>query len=350
MSDLGIVAIGRNEGERLRRCLDSVVGRGLHRGLRRFGLDATAASSWRGRWGRRSSSSTSRSRSRRPGRATPASSGCNELDPRYRIRPVRRRRLRAGGRAGWTAPAQCSRRGPTSPWSSVGVASDIAIRRSTTAWPTSSGTSPIGEAKACGGDAMIRIAGLPPRRRLQPVDHRRRGRRALPADPRGRVEGPPHRRRDDPARHRHDPVRANGGGVPCAAGMPTPKARHATAAPPSATSSARCAARSSGGSACPARRSAWPGRLGARASPCWRATWSCSGGPNVTIDCAGAGPRRTPGSTPRPASLAKFPMWSASCKVLVAAHPRQAGPDHRIPRGQTAAAAAPQPRARPEHL
>lgn len=29
MSDLGVVAIGRNEGERLRRCLDSVVGRGL---------------------------------------------------------------------------------------------------------------------------------------------------------------------------------------------------------------------------------------------------------------------------------------------------------------------------------
>jgi GT2 family glycosyltransferase len=29
MSDLGVVAIGRNEGERLRRCLDSLVGRGL---------------------------------------------------------------------------------------------------------------------------------------------------------------------------------------------------------------------------------------------------------------------------------------------------------------------------------
>ena len=29
MSDLGIVTIGRNEGERLRRCLDSLVGRGL---------------------------------------------------------------------------------------------------------------------------------------------------------------------------------------------------------------------------------------------------------------------------------------------------------------------------------
>ena len=29
MSDLGVVAIGRNEGERLRRCLKSVVGRGL---------------------------------------------------------------------------------------------------------------------------------------------------------------------------------------------------------------------------------------------------------------------------------------------------------------------------------
>ena len=28
MSDLGIVIIGRNEGERLRRCLASVVGRG----------------------------------------------------------------------------------------------------------------------------------------------------------------------------------------------------------------------------------------------------------------------------------------------------------------------------------
>ena len=29
MSDLGVVAIGRNEGERLRCCLNSVVGRGL---------------------------------------------------------------------------------------------------------------------------------------------------------------------------------------------------------------------------------------------------------------------------------------------------------------------------------
>ena len=29
MSDIGIVAIGRNEGERLRRCLNSVIGRGL---------------------------------------------------------------------------------------------------------------------------------------------------------------------------------------------------------------------------------------------------------------------------------------------------------------------------------
>jgi hypothetical protein len=29
MSDLGVVAIGRNEGERLRRCLDSQVGRDL---------------------------------------------------------------------------------------------------------------------------------------------------------------------------------------------------------------------------------------------------------------------------------------------------------------------------------
>ena len=57
--------------------------------------------------------------------------------------------------AGWTGPARCSRGGPTSPWSSGGAASDIATRRSTTDWPTSSGTSPIGEVKACGGDAMI---------------------------------------------------------------------------------------------------------------------------------------------------------------------------------------------------
>ena len=28
MNDLGVVAIGRNEGERLRRCLNSVIGRG----------------------------------------------------------------------------------------------------------------------------------------------------------------------------------------------------------------------------------------------------------------------------------------------------------------------------------
>ena len=37
MSDLGIVTIGRNEGERLRRCLNSVAGAAC-RGLRGFGL------------------------------------------------------------------------------------------------------------------------------------------------------------------------------------------------------------------------------------------------------------------------------------------------------------------------
>ena len=39
MNQVGIVAIGRNEGERLRRCLDSVVGRGPHGHLCGFRLD-----------------------------------------------------------------------------------------------------------------------------------------------------------------------------------------------------------------------------------------------------------------------------------------------------------------------
>ena len=29
VSEIGVIAIGRNEGERLRRCLDSVVGKGF---------------------------------------------------------------------------------------------------------------------------------------------------------------------------------------------------------------------------------------------------------------------------------------------------------------------------------
>ena len=56
---------------------------------------------------------------------------------------------------------------------------------------------------------------------------------------------------------------------------------------------------------------AWPTR-GAEPGPARWATCSCSGGPNATIDGFAAGPRRTLGSTRRSASWPSSPRWSAS--------------------------------------
>ena len=39
LADVAVIAIGRNEGERLRRCLESVAGRGAAGGVRRLRLD-----------------------------------------------------------------------------------------------------------------------------------------------------------------------------------------------------------------------------------------------------------------------------------------------------------------------
>ena len=86
--------------------------------------------------------------------------------------------------------------------------------------------------------------GVPPCRWLQPVDYCRRGRRALPANPRPGVESPAHRRRDDPARHGDDPVHAMVEACHTLRARLRRRCGTATAAPQSAISSARCAARS----------------------------------------------------------------------------------------------------------
>ena len=139
MSNLGIVTIGRNEGDRLRRCLDSLVGRGLPvvyvdsnstdgsvELARSLGVSVVELDLSR---------PFTAARARNEGfRTAPADR------PGGRIRPDRGWRLRGGTPAGSTVPVRCSRRGPTSPWSSDGVASDSPIRRSTTAWQTWSGT------------------------------------------------------------------------------------------------------------------------------------------------------------------------------------------------------------------
>ena len=158
MNDIGVVAIGRNEGERLRRCLASVVGRGMPGRLRRFGFD------------------------RRQRRRSPESMGAEvvELDMSHRRSPPPGRATRAFERLacslrrreyvqfvdgdcevvdGWIEPRRSGARRPPRRRSRLRPAARAIspTLRSTTAWPTWSGTRPIGEAKSCGGDAMMRV-------------------------------------------------------------------------------------------------------------------------------------------------------------------------------------------------
>ena len=139
MSDLGIVAIGRNEGERLRRCLESLVGRGLP-------IVYVNGNSTDG------SVELAQSMGVEVVREDPTRSNCaatarNEgferllqVAPDVRFVHVRRRRLRGGQRLAGPGPPVTSRRTPASRWSPAVAASGTPSGRSTTAWRTSSGT------------------------------------------------------------------------------------------------------------------------------------------------------------------------------------------------------------------
>ena len=159
MSQLGIVAIGRNEGERLRRCLESVVGPG--RAVVYVDSGSTDGSvELARRWARRSSSSISRSRSPPPGRATPASRGSagRARTSSWSSSSTATARWRP---AGWTAPRRVRRA------ARLAVVAGRRRERSSRAsiynrladleWDT-----PIGEAEACGGDALSASRRLPP--------------------------------------------------------------------------------------------------------------------------------------------------------------------------------------------
>ena len=105
MSDMGIVTIGRNEGERLRRCLDSLVGRGLPWSTS-IPTRPTAVSSWRAPWAWKWSSWTCRYRSRRASSPQRGFRAAAADRSGYSFCSVRRRRLRDCRRAGWTAARQ----------------------------------------------------------------------------------------------------------------------------------------------------------------------------------------------------------------------------------------------------
>ena len=188
MSDVGVVAIGRNEGERLRRCLESLDGHGADGRLCRFGLDrrqrrAGAIPEHRGgrsghvhtihgRQGAEcglrtavgrstrvcASSSSSTAIAKSPTAGSSGRGGELERQPRAAVVfGLRRERF----------PEQ-----------------SIYNRMADIEW-----NMPMrgadGTAQACGGDAMIRAEAFRSVGGYDPIGARRRGARALPAAPGG---------------------------------------------------------------------------------------------------------------------------------------------------------------------
>ena len=155
MSRLGIVAIGRNEGERLRRCLESLVGLG-------HAVVYVDSGSTDGSVGLARSLGAevveldlsvpfTAARARNAGferleRVAPGVEMVQFVDGDCEVA------------AGWLerAPTRCSRDGPTSPSSPAAAASAIATRRIYNRLADLEWDTPIGEAAACGGDAMFR--------------------------------------------------------------------------------------------------------------------------------------------------------------------------------------------------
>ena len=189
MNDVGVVAIGRNEGERLRRCLDSLGGPGRRRRLRRLGLDRRQrrAGPVDGRRGGRARHVPAVLGGAGPG--TRASSGSSEIAPGVRyvqfldgdceVADGWLDRARRELEARPEAAVVCGRRREMFPEHS------IYNRLADLEWDT-----PIGEAVACGGDSMIRAEAFEAVGGFDPTAAGRRGARALPAAPRrpaGRV-------------------------------------------------------------------------------------------------------------------------------------------------------------------
>ena len=265
MSQLGIVTIGRNEGDRLRRCLCSVVGHDLPvvyvdsnstdgsvelaRSLGAEVVKLDQSRSFTAAW--RRNAGFERLRQIAPGieYVQVVDGDCEVV-------------------SGWLAsPWQFSKKGPTSLSSSAGAG---ALSRSDDLQPR--GRSRVG--RPCGRSQSVRRRchdprrGVSPCRRLRSIDHRGRGARVLPADPGPRVESCAYRRQHDAARHGHDPVYA----VVEARGAVRARLRRRGSTlrpyPPSVITSARREARSFGDFFCPSSPSAWPGRPMARASCC----------------------------------------------------------------------------------
>ena len=203
MSALGLVAIGRNEGEQMRRCLESVMGRGLvivyvDSGsvdgsvelARSLGADVVELDL---------------------SRPFTAARARNEGFERLcQIAPqVRFVQFVDGDCAvanGWLEKA----RGVLEKKPDVGVVcgrrrerfpdQTVYNRLADLEWD-----SPVGESKACGGDAMMRFERSAKSAVITPR-YRGRGRRGLPAYPASGLEGVANRRRHDFPRHGDDSI------------------------------------------------------------------------------------------------------------------------------------------------
>ena len=176
-----IVAIGRNEGERLRRCLDSVVGRGLPVVYVDSATRRMAASSWPGPRAWRSSKLDL---SRPFTAARRRNEGFERLirSPRTSASSSSSTAIARWSTAGWTRPTRSSRSGPD-------VAAVAGRRRER--YPERSIYNrladvewdlPVGEIKYLGGDMMVRADAFRQDRRVRSRSDRRRGPRLLHAD------------------------------------------------------------------------------------------------------------------------------------------------------------------------
>ena len=207
MSQLGIVAIGRNEGERLRRCLASAVG--PHRAVVYVDSGSSDGSVELARSMGAEVVELDLSLPFTAARARNAGfERLQQIDPEVEFVQVVDGDCEVA--AGWLDRARAV----------LEERPDVAVvfgrrreryrdqtvynRLADLEWDI----APIGEVKACGGDALIRVeafrrvGGYNPSIIAAEDDE-------LCLRIRGRgVEGPAHRRRDDPARHGHDPVRA----------------------------------------------------------------------------------------------------------------------------------------------